>query len=92
MDPAPLLERILDDEGLTAGLDEAEAALVIRTLGDRVRQIAAGTRDASLARSHVEALCRRARTIVVKALAAGDQRKSAAELRRLLGELVAHPD
>jgi hypothetical protein len=92
MDPAPLLNRVLDDEGLTAGLDEPEATLLIRTLGDRVGAIAAAAPDASIARKQTEALCRRARQVVATALAAGNPRQCAAELRRLLGELIARPD
>ena len=91
MDPAPLLDRVLDDEGLTAGLDEPEATLVIRTLGDRVREIAAGAVNPARARRQTEELCRKARRIVATALAAGDRRQSAAQLRRLLGELTADP-
>ncbi len=89
MDPGPLLDRVLDDEGLTAGLDEADAALVVRTLGDRVRQIAARTQDVATARNQVDALCRQARTIIITVQS--DPRKSAAELRRQLAELAARP-
>src|SRR5262245_32281795 len=71
VDPAPLLDRVLEDEGLTAGLDEPEASLVVRTLGDRVRAIAAATADESDARRQVEALCRRVRRMV----AGGESRK-----------------
>jgi hypothetical protein len=92
VDPAPLLDRVLEDEGLTAGLDEPEATLLIQTLGDRVRAIGASAKDPKDARKRTEDLCRRARQIVSTALAAGDRRKSGAELRRLLGELKADPD
>jgi hypothetical protein len=92
VDPSPLLDRLLEDEGLTAGLDEREAALLVRTLADRVREIAAAATDEADARRRTEALCRRARCIVATVLAIGGARKSAAELRRLLGELTAHPD
>ena len=64
MDPGPLLDRLLDDEGLTAGLDAADAELLLRTLADRVRSIAAKATDAATARRRVEAICRRARTLV----------------------------
>jgi hypothetical protein len=91
MDPAPLLDRVLEDEGLTAGLDEPEATLLIRALGDRIRAIAATAKDPADGRKRTEDLCRQARRIVSIALAAGDRRKSAIELRRLLDELTAHP-
>jgi hypothetical protein len=86
VDAAPLLDRILDDEGLTAGLDEAEAMALIRALSDRVRKTAAGTADAGIAQQKTEALCRQARQIATTAKASSDPAK---ELRRLLGEWTA---
>jgi len=63
MDPAPLLDRALDDEGLTAGLDEPEAGMLVRAVADRIRALAAATNDAALARRQAEQVCRLARQI-----------------------------
>jgi hypothetical protein len=63
MDPGPLLDRVLDDEGITSGLDEREAMVLLRALTDRVRAVAAGTNNASRATKQVDDLCRRARRI-----------------------------
>ena len=85
MDPTPLLDRILDDEGLTAGLDEPQAMLVVRELSDRVRRIAAETTDPALARRKTEVLCRQARA-TAKAVAADSSADKTAVLRRRLAE------
>ena len=85
MDPTPLLDRITDDEGLTAGLDEPEAMALVQELADRVRRIAAEARDAADARRQTEALCRRART-TAKAIAGHPSRDRLAMLRRLIAE------
>jgi hypothetical protein len=61
VDAAPFLDRILDDEGLTAGLDETEAMALIQSLVARVRELAARTEDATLVRRQVEEWCREAR-------------------------------
>jgi hypothetical protein len=63
MDAAALLERVLDDEGLTAGLDEPEATALIQAVTARVRALAAATGDAALARRQTEEVCRVARAI-----------------------------
>ena len=63
MDATPLIERILEDEGITSGLVEREATLMIKLLTNKVREIAAGTNDAASARQRVDALCRIARRI-----------------------------
>jgi hypothetical protein len=63
MDPGPLLDRVLDDEGITSGLDEREAMAVVRAVSDRVRAVAAGTNDAARASKLVNDLCRRARQV-----------------------------
>ena len=90
MDPAPLLDRILDDEGLTAGLDEPEAMLLIRTLTDRVRRMAAGAENAAAARRQTEALCRRARQIA-EAAGAAPATQAGIVLRRLIAEWPDRP-
>lgn len=72
MDPAPLLDRVLDDEGLTGDLDEPEAGALVAALADRVRGIAASTKDAPAARRKVDALCRRARQVAAVVAAARD--------------------
>jgi len=91
MDPTPLIDRILDDEGLTAGLDEPEAMALIRGLSDRVRAMAARVADPATARKQAEALCRRARQIAATTRAA-PVGQAAAVLRRLLDEWSARPD
>jgi hypothetical protein len=83
VDPASLLERVLDDEGLTAGLNEPEAALLIRALSDRVRVVAAGTGNAATARQATEGLCRRARQIATEVKTS---RQPAQALHRLIDD------
>ena len=87
MDPDLLLDRVLDDEGLTAGLAEADAMLLVRTLSDRVRTVAAGSRDMGTAKRKVDELCRQARQMTAKA--AADPQPSAT-LRRLLAAWPAN--
>ena len=91
MDPDPLLDRVLDDEGITAGLDEAEAMALLRAASDRVRSIAATTNDVAAARRDVELLCRRARQIA-DAVAAKSTADRSTLFRRLLDELGRRPD
>lgn len=88
MDPAPYLDRILDDEGITAGLDEPEATIVIRALGDHVRQIAAATNDPVTANREVEQLCQKARRIKEDLLKSPATTNRAAELKRKLSDLT----
>jgi hypothetical protein len=91
MDPTLLIDRILDDEGLTAGLDEPEATLLIRTLTARVRAMAARVSDPAVGRRQTEALCRRAREIAAAARAA-PAGEAAAALRRLIAAWADRPD
>jgi hypothetical protein len=87
VDPSPLFDRVLDDEGLTAGLDEADAMLLIRALCDRVKQVAARVSDSATGRRKTDVLCRQARTIAkTAAAAAAPAGSTAAELRRLIAE------
>lgn len=83
MDADPLLDRVLDDEGLTADLDEAEATQLLRALTDQVRALAAGTADPDTGRRRTDQLCRAAREIArrVSTASPGDR---AAVLGRLL--------
>jgi len=90
VDPSPLIERILDDEGLTAGLAEPEATLLIRSLIDRVRAMACDTSDPALAARQSEALCRQAHHIALAASSVPPG-ESAAFLRRLLTEWPTRP-
>ena len=78
MDPAPLVERVLDDEGLTAGLDEPEAMLLVEALTKRVRTLATGTTDAAQARRQTDELCRVARQVAQAAASLRDQGEAAA--------------
>jgi hypothetical protein len=63
VDAGLLLDRVLDDEGLTAGLDEPEAMLLVQTLSARVRKLAAESGDEATAQRQVDELCRTARKI-----------------------------
>lgn len=63
MDAALLLDRVLDDEGLAAGLDEPEASLLVQTLSARVRKLAEAARDEATAQRQVDDFCRIARKI-----------------------------
>lgn len=63
MDAKLLIERVLEDEGITSGLEECEATLMIKKLTDKVQEIAAGTNNASSAQHRVDALCRTARRV-----------------------------
>src|SRR5215211_2061813 len=78
MDPAPLLERVLDDEGLSAGLDEPEATLLVQALVSRVRLLAAGTDDSAQARRQTDELCRVARQVAQVAVSLRDGGEPAA--------------
>jgi hypothetical protein len=66
VDPTPLIDHILDDEGLTDGLDEPEAILLVRALTDRVRTAATSSTNADIARRQTEALCGWARKIAAE--------------------------
>jgi hypothetical protein len=57
------ISRILEDEALTAGLNDPEARLLIEWLVDRVEGLAAGTDLEAVAWGRFERLCRRARAI-----------------------------
>jgi hypothetical protein len=63
VDPTPLLDRVFDDEGITSGLDEAEAETLLKAVAERVKAIAAKAPDYPTAQSMVETLCRKARDI-----------------------------
>lgn len=78
MDPGPLLDRVSDDEGLTAGLDEAEATLLVGAVSSRVRELAMGMTDAARARQQTDALCRLARQIALVAVTLRDGGEPAA--------------
>jgi hypothetical protein len=91
MDPTPLIDQVLDDEGLTAGLDEREAMLLVRALTDRVRTMAGRVSDPATGRRLAEVLCQRARQIAATARAA-PAGQAAVLLRRLVDEWPARPD
>jgi hypothetical protein len=63
VDAGLLLDRVLDDEGLTAGLDEPEASLLVQVLSAQVQKLAAETGDEAIAQRQVDELCRTARRI-----------------------------
>lgn len=90
MDPTSLIDRILDDEGLTDGLDEPESILLIRALTDRVRAAATAATNAEIARRQTEALCRRAREIAAGVRVAKPG-QAGPVLQRLLAEWPDRP-
>jgi len=63
MNAKPLIERVLEDEGITSRLEEREATLMLEWLTKKVEEIAAGTNDATSADQRVHALCRSARRV-----------------------------
>lgn len=90
MDPTPLIDRILDDEGLTAGLDEHEAMRLIQALTDRVRMAAESATNGGTARRQTELLCRQARAIAAE-IRAAPTGQAETTLRRLLAEWPEKP-
>jgi hypothetical protein len=92
MDPAPLIDRILDDEGITADLDEDEAMALLRALSERVRELAGATEDAAAARREVDLLARRGRQIADKVTAKPAGAERSALLQQLLDDLGRRPD
>jgi hypothetical protein len=78
MDPIPLVERVLDDEGLTAGLDEPEGMLLVQALTDRVRTMAARAGDSTQARRQADEICRVGRQIAQVAASLRDRGETAA--------------
>jgi hypothetical protein len=63
MDAERFISRILDDEGLTSGLNDPEARLLVEWLVDQVERIAGPATDEDSAWNQVGALCRHARAI-----------------------------
>lgn len=63
MDADPFVSRILDDEGLTADLDEPEAAILIESLLARVKSLAAKANTEADAWPRIERLCQSAHHI-----------------------------
>jgi hypothetical protein len=57
------VSRILDDEGLTSGLNDPEARLLVEWLIDQVERIRGRTESETAAWQRIETLCRRARGI-----------------------------
>jgi hypothetical protein len=80
MNPEPLVNRILDDEGLTRDLDGEAAALLVAWLVERVEGIAARNDQQETAMAEVEALCSEVRETVRQVPPDGDQ---VAALKRL---------
>jgi hypothetical protein len=59
----PFISRVLADEGLTHGLNDPEARLLIEWLVEQVEVIAGGAEGEDAAGRKVEGLCQRARSI-----------------------------
>ena len=87
MDPTPLVERILNDEGLTSDLDEAAATALLQDLTARARKIAAAASDLPTALRETEVLCRSARELV-RRVATQTGEAQASQLKRLLPRLA----
>jgi hypothetical protein len=58
-----LVSRILDDEGLTAGLNDPEARLLVEWLVEQAEHISEAAGAEPAAAEQVEGLCKRARLI-----------------------------
>jgi len=58
-----LIERILDDESLTAGLEDPEARLLVEWLVEQAEKLARQAHSEEQTRHLLEELCRWARTI-----------------------------
>lgn len=63
MHAEPFVSRVLDDEGLSDGLNEAEAQRLVAWLVNRVEAIAGAAASEADAWKQVERLCQRARAI-----------------------------
>jgi hypothetical protein len=63
VDARLLIDRVLDDEGLTAGLDEAEASALVQALTERVTRIANTAKDETTAERRTNEVCQRGRKI-----------------------------
>lgn len=59
----PFLSHILDDEGLTRGLGDPEARVLVEWLVERTEQLAATTASEGTVWVEVKRLCQRARAI-----------------------------
>ncbi|WP_020469039.1 hypothetical protein [Zavarzinella formosa] len=60
MDAGPLIERILNDEGLTGDLLEAEAEMLNTWLIGRAKSVARSARTMAEAKRQLETICRKA--------------------------------
>jgi len=58
-----LVHRVLDDEGLTAGLEDPEARMLVEWLVEEVEELAAHEAPEAAVWKEVESLCRRSRGI-----------------------------
>lgn len=81
------ISRVLDDEGLTAGLDEAAAQALVAALVKRVEAIVEATASEAAAWKQVEALCKRGRIArkLLSALSQDHDDVAAAALARAEG-------
>lgn len=59
----PLLDHILDNDGLTRGLGDPEARILVEWLVERTEQLAESATSEAAARDEVERMCRKARAI-----------------------------
>ena len=84
MDADPLIERILNDEGLTDDLDEAEAEAMNGWLIRQARGLARSARTMAEATRHLDATCRQARDIG-RVMTAWRDRGDAAGLAKSIG-------
>ena len=79
MDPTPFLDRVLEDEGLTGSLDEAEATVLVGELITRVKKLAASSHDVAAIDRQVNDLCRRGRQVADVVAAQRDRGEATAK-------------
>jgi hypothetical protein len=63
MQAEPFVSRVLDDEGLTEGLNDPEARILVEWLVGQAEDVAQEAGDEAAAWKRLEAVCRRARAI-----------------------------
>lgn len=63
MNAEPFVSRILDDEGLTDGLDEPQAGQLVSWLVRQAEGVARDAKSEAAAWNEIDRLCRRARAV-----------------------------
>lgn len=91
MDAEPLIERILNDEGLTGDLPEQEAELLIKWLVTRAEMLAKTEKLLPTAQKRLEEVCRNARG-AVQVFVAGMAKQDPSKIAQQLGLLWKRGD